>query len=183
MKQLSSDKDQLKRPEDVKGLKFRIQASDVREAQFRAVGANPQKMAFSEVYQALQTGVVDGQENTWSNIYSQKFYEVQKTIAETNHGLIEYMVITNAKWWDGLPADVRKGLEEAMKEATVYSNKMAAEFNERDKKLIAEAGKAKIQQLSKDDLAAWQKAMEPVWNKFEPGIGADRIAAAQRYGK
>jgi len=183
MKQLSSDKDQLKRPEDVKGLKFRIQASDVLEAQFRAVGANPQKMAFSEVYQALQTGVVDGQENTWSNIYSQKFYEVQKTIAETNHGLIEYMVITNAKWWDGLPADVRKGLEEAMKEATVYSNKMAAEFNERDKKLIAEAGKAKIQQLSKDDLAAWQKAMEPVWKKFEPGIGADLIAAAQKYGK
>jgi len=183
MKQLSSDKDQLKRPEDVKGLKFRIQASDVLEAQFRAVGANPQKMAFSEVYQALQTGVVDGQENTWSNIYSQKFYEVQKTIAETNHGLIEYMVITNAKWWDGLPADVRTGLAEAMKEATSYANKMAAEFNERDKKLIAEAGKAKIQQLSKDDLAAWQKAMEPVWKKFEPGIGADLIAAAQKYGK
>ena len=109
MKQLSSNKDQLKRPEDVKGLKFRIQASDVLEAQFRAVGANPQKMAFSEVYQALQTGVVDGQENTWSNIYSQKFFEVQKTIAETNHGVIDYMVITNAKWWDGLPADVREG--------------------------------------------------------------------------
>ena len=101
MKQLSTDKDQLKRPEDVKGLKFRIQPSDVLEAQFRALGANPQKMAFSEVYQALQTGVVDGQENTWSNIYSQKFYEVQKTIAETNHGVIDYMVITNAKWWNG----------------------------------------------------------------------------------
>ena len=96
-------------PEDVKGLKFRIQASDVLEAQFRALGANPQKMAFAEVYQALQTGVVDGQENTWSNIYSQKFYEVQKTIAETNHGVIDYMVVTNAKWWDGLPADVRAG--------------------------------------------------------------------------
>ncbi|MCB2036236.1 MAG: DctP family TRAP transporter solute-binding subunit, partial [Ottowia sp.] len=104
MKQLSTDKDQLKRPEDVKGLKFRIQSSDVLEAQFRALGANPQKMAFSEVYQALQTGVVDGQENTWSNIFSQKFYEVQKTIAETNHGVIDYMVVTNAKWWDGLPA-------------------------------------------------------------------------------
>jgi C4-dicarboxylate-binding protein DctP len=183
MKQLSSDKDQLKRPEDIKGLKFRIQASDVLEAQFRAVGANPQKMAFSEVYQALQTGVVDGQENTWSNIYSQKFYEVQKTIAETNHGLIEYMVITNAKWWDGLPADVRAGLSDAMKEATLFANKMAAEFDARDKKKIAEAGKAKIQELSKDDLAAWRKAMEPVWKKFEPGIGADLIAAAQKSNK
>ncbi|MBP6564630.1 MAG: TRAP transporter substrate-binding protein, partial [Burkholderiales bacterium] len=125
MKQLSTNRDKLTRPEDVKGLKFRIQASDVLEAQFRALGANPQKMAFSEVYQALQTGVVDGQENTWSNIYSQKFHEVQKTIAETNHGVIDYMVVTNAKWWDGLPADVRKGLSEAMAEATAHANKIA----------------------------------------------------------
>jgi C4-dicarboxylate-binding protein DctP len=149
MKQLSTNKDKLTRPEDVKGLKFRIQASDVLEAQFRALGANPQKMAFAEVYQALQTGVVDGQENTWSNIYSQKFHEVQKTIAETNHGVIDYMVVTNAKWWDGLPADVRKGLSEAMAEATAYANKLAADINEEDRKKIAEDGKAKIQKLSK----------------------------------
>ncbi len=89
-------------------------------------------MAFAEVYQALQTGVVDGQENTWSNIYSQKFHEVQKTIAETNHGVIDYMVVTNAKWWDGLPADIRKGLAEAMKEATAYANKLADDLNRAD---------------------------------------------------
>lgn len=178
MKQLSTDKDALKRPEDVKGLKFRIQASDVLEAQFKTLGANPQKMAFSEVYQALQTGVVDGQENTWSNIYSQKFFEVQKTIAETNHGVIDYMVVTNAKWWDGLPPDVRKGLSEAMAEATAYANKLAADINEGDRKKIAEAGKAKIQKLGKDDVAAWRKAMEPVWKKFEGDIGRDLIDAA-----
>jgi C4-dicarboxylate-binding protein DctP len=178
LKQLSSDKDKLEVPADVKGLKFRIQASDVLEAQFRAVGANPQKMAFSEVYQALQTGVVDGQENTWSNIYSQKFYEVQKTIAETNHGLIEYMVITNAKWWDRLPADIRKGLEEAMVEATTYANKLAYDFNERDRKLIIEAKKAKVVKLSKDDVGQWRKAMAPVWKKFEPAIGKDLIDQA-----
>jgi C4-dicarboxylate-binding protein DctP len=183
MKQLSTDKDQLKRPEDVKGLKFRIQQSDVLEAQFRALGANPQKMAFSEVYQALQTGVVDGQENTWSNIYSQKFYEVQKTIAQTNHGVIDYMVITNAKWWDGLPADIRNGLQKAMDEATAYGNTKANEFNERDRKRIAEAGKAKIQELSKDDLAAWRKTMEPVWKKFEGDIGKDLIQAALKSNK
>jgi C4-dicarboxylate-binding protein DctP len=183
MKQLSTDKDQLKRPEDVKGLKFRIQASDVLEAQFRALGANPQKMAFSEVYQALQTGVVDGQENTWSNIYSQKFFEVQKTIAETNHGVIDYMVVTNAKWWDGLPADVRKGLSEAMAEATTYGNKLAGDINEDDKKKIEAAGKAKIQKLSKDDVAAWRKAMEPVWKKFEGEIGRDLIEAALKSNK
>jgi C4-dicarboxylate-binding protein DctP len=183
MKELSTDKPQLKRPGDVKGLKFRIQQSDVLEAQFRAVGANPQKMAFSEVYQALQTGVVDGQENTWSNIYSQKFHEVQKTIAVTNHGVIDYMVITNAKWWDGLPADVRKGLQEAMDEATKYGNGIANDFNERDRKRIEEAGKAKIQPLSKSDVAAWQKAMEPVWKKFEPDIGKDLIQAALKSNK
>ena len=183
MKQLSSNRDRLVLPEDVKGLKFRIQASDVLEAQFRALGANPQKMAFAEVYQALQTGVVDGQENTWSNIYSQKFYEVQKTIAETNHGLLDYMVVTNAKWWDGLPADVKKGLTEAMDEATVYGNKLAFDINESDRKKIADAGKAKIQKLTKTDIAAWRKAMEPVWKKFEGDIGRDLIDAALKSNK
>ena len=183
MKQLSDNKDQLKRPDDVKGLKFRIQASDVLEAQFKALGANPQKMAFSEVYQALQTGVVDGQENTWSNIYSQKFFEVQKTIAETNHGIIDYMVVTNAKWWDGLPADVKKGLSEAMTEATAYGNKLADDINQDAKKKIADAGKAKIQKLSKEDTAAWRKTMEPVWKQFEGGIGRDLIDAALKSNK
>ena len=183
LKQLSTNKDVLKRPEDVKGLKFRIQASDVLEAQFRALGANPQKMAFAEVYQALQTGVVDGQENTWSNIYSQKFFEVQKTIAETNHGVIDYMVVTNAKWWDGLPPDVRKGLAEAMAEATAYGNKLANDINESDRKKIADAGKAKIQKLTKEDTAAWRKAMEPVWKKFEDEIGRDLIDAALKANK
>ena len=183
MKQLSTNRDRLERPEDVKGLKFRIQASDVLEAQFRALGANPQKMAFAEVYQALQTGVVDGQENTWSNIYSQKFHEVQKTIAETNHGVIDYMVVTNAKWWDGLPADVKKGLSEAMAEATAYANKMAEDINQGDRKRIADAGKARIQKLTKDDVAAWRKAMEPVWKKFEGDIGRDLIDAALQSNK
>lgn len=183
MKQLSTNKDKLQRPEDVKGLKFRIQSSDVLEAQFRALGANPQKLAFSEVYQALQTGVVDGQENTWSNIYSQKFHEVQKTIAETNHGVIDYMVVTNAKWWDGLKDDVRAGLEKAMAEATQYANEEASKLNARDKQLIIDAGKAKVVQLSKDDVAAWRKSMEPVWKKFEGEIGADLIQAAQSSNK
>ncbi|NYT61100.1 TRAP transporter substrate-binding protein [Alcaligenaceae bacterium] len=178
MKQLATNKDKLTRPEDIKGLKFRIQASDVLEAQFRQLGANPQKLAFSEVYQALQTGVVDGQENTWSNMYSQKFHEVQKTIANTNHGVIDYMVVTNAKWWDGLPADIRTGLETAMQEATVFANNLAAELNERDRKRIIEADKAKVQELTKEDVAVWRKSMEPVWKKFEGPIGTDLIQAA-----
>jgi C4-dicarboxylate-binding protein DctP len=178
MKQMSSNQDKLVRPADVKGLKFRIQSSDVLEAQFRALGASPQKMTFSEVYQGLQTGVVDGQENTWSNIYSQKFFEVQKTIAETNHGVIDYMVVTNAKWWNALPADIRTGLGEAMTEATAHANELSAQFSAADRQKVIAAGRAKVQPLTKDDLIAWRKAMEPVLKKFERDIGRDLIDAA-----
>ena len=108
---------------------------------------------------------------------------MQKTIANTNHGVIDYMVVTNAKWWDGLPADVRKGLEQAMEEATTYANNMAAELNERDRKRIIEANKAKVQTLSKEDVAAWRKAMEPVWKKFEGEIGPELIQSALKSNK
>lgn len=179
LKQMSTNKDKLTRPEDIKGLKFRIQSSDVLEAQFRALGANPQKLAFAEVYQALQTGVVDGAENPWSNIYSQKFHEVQKTIAITNHGALDYMVVTNSGWWDGLPENVRAALKTAMDGATEHANKLAAEINERDQQRIAEAGKAKIQELTKRDIAAWREVVRPVWTQFAGEIGEDLIAEAQ----
>jgi C4-dicarboxylate-binding protein DctP len=177
MKQLSANKE-LHVPADAAGLKFRIQASDVLEAQFAALGANPQKMKFSEVYQALQTGVVDGQENTWSNIYSQKFYEVQAAISETNHGVIDYMVVTNATWWNELPDDVRAVLAKSMAEATSYSNGIAAKLNAEAKDKIAAAGKAKILTLTDDELKQWRAAMKPVWDQFAPGIGQDLIDAA-----
>src|SRR3954466_13275981 len=128
-KQMSANK-KLVTPADYKGLKFRIQSSKVLEAQFRSLGSIPQVMAFSEVYQALQTGVVDGQENTWSNIYTQKMHEVQKYITETNHGYIGYVVVVNKKFWDGLPADVRGNLEKAMAEATAYSNEISQKEND-----------------------------------------------------
>jgi len=178
MKQLSTNRPQLQQPEDVEGLKFRIQESDVLQAQFRALEANPQKMAFSEVYQALQTGVVDGQENTWSNIYTQKYHEVQDVIAETNHGIILYMVITNGAWWDGLPADIRTGLADAMAQATDYANKLSSEINLRDRGQIETAGRAKIQTLTPQDITAWRHAMAPVWQEYESEIGKDLIDAA-----
>lgn len=178
MKQLSTNRSQLQQPQDVEGLKFRIQESDVLQAQFRALDANPQKMAFSEVYQALQTGVVDGQENTWSNIYTQKYHEVQDVIAETNHGIILYMVITNAAWWDDLPEDIRTGLADAMAQATDYANKLSNEINLRDRGQIAAAGRARIQTLTPQDITAWRSAMAPVWQEYESEIGKDLIDAA-----
>lgn len=177
MKQLSANKP-LRVPEDAKGLKFRIQPSDVLEAQFKALNANPQKMAFAEVYQALQTGTVDGQENTWSNIYSQKFHEAQKYITETNHGVIDYMVVTNTKFWKGLPADVRDVLKKSMDEATVYANKLAEDINQADKKKIMDSGKTEIITLSKEQQGQWRKAMAPVYKQFAPDVGQDLIDAA-----
>ncbi len=182
MKQISANKP-LRLPEDAKGLKFRIQASDVLQAQFEALGANPQKMAFAEVYQALQTGTVDGQENTWSNIYSQKFHEAQKYITESNHGVIDYMVVANTKFWDSLPKDIKPVLEKSMADATTYANKLADDINQGDKKKIMDSGKTEIITLTKEQQAAWQKAMMPVYKKFEPQVGKDLIDAAMAANK
>lgn len=182
MKQMSANK-LMAMPSDAKGLKFRIQASDVLEAQFKAVGANPQKLAFAEVYQALQTGVVDGAENPWSNIYSKKFHEVQSYIMETNHGVLDYMIITNTKWWDGLPADVRQGLSEAMKESIAFGNKVADEEDGNFRAKVIADNKAKVTPLTAEQQNAWRTAMQPVWKKFEGEIGADLIQAAQKANK
>ncbi len=180
MKHFSANKE-FKVPNDIKGLKFRIQASDVYESFMKALGANGQKMAFAEVYQALQTGVVDAQENTYSNMYSQKFHEVQKTIVETNHGILDYMVVVNAKWWNSLPPDIKKGLSEALVEATVYNNKIGQEKNDEAKKLIIDSGKAKVVALTDVQLAEWKKSVAPVYAQFEKDIGTDLIKAAQKY--
>ncbi|RLA09053.1 MAG: C4-dicarboxylate ABC transporter [Gammaproteobacteria bacterium] len=177
MKQLSANKP-LKTPADAKGLKFRIMSSDVLAAQFEAVDANPQKMSFSEVYNGLQTGVIDGQENTWSNIYTKKFFEVQHTISESNHGVLEYLVVTNTKFWKGLPADIRTELEKILKEVTLKVTAWALEKADADKAKITKAGKAAVISLSEAQLDKWRQAMAPVWTKFEGEIGKDSIAAA-----
>jgi C4-dicarboxylate-binding protein DctP len=178
LKQLSANKP-LRTPADAGGLKFRIQASDVLLAQFEALSANPQKMAFAEVYQALQTGAIDGQENTWSNIYSQKFYEVQKYITESNHGVIDYMVVANADFWNGLPEDIRTELGKVMDEATLEVNKVANEYNDRDKQKIVDSGRSEIITLTPEEVTAWRNAMTPVYDKFRDDIGDDLIKAAQ----
>src|SRR5476649_744655 len=146
-KQMTANKP-LNVPADYKGLKFRIQSSKVLEAQFRSLGAVPQVMAFSEVYQALQTGVVDGQENTPSNIYTQKMHEVQKYLTLTNHGVVEYAVIVNKKFWDGLPADIRATLEGAMKESTAFTNDIAKQQNDEAMEKVKASGKTQIISLT-----------------------------------
>ena len=179
MKQLSANK-ALYEPKDARGLKFRVQASAVLDEQFKALRAAPRKMSFAEVYQGLQTGVVNGTENTWSNYESQKVYEVQKFFTESNHGAIDYMVITNTKFWNGLPEDVRKTLDEVMAEVTVEVNKQAEALNQTSRKRIADAGTSEIITLTPEQRELWREAMRPVWKKFESDIGPDVIAAAEQ---
>jgi C4-dicarboxylate-binding protein DctP len=169
-KQMSANKP-LRTPADFRGLKIRIQSSKVLDGQMRALGATPQVMAFSEVYQALQTGVVDGQENTWSNIYTQKFNEVQKYITVSNHGVIEYAVIVNKKFWDGLPADIRTILDGAMKDATNYANDIAKKENDEALEKIKAAGKSEIITLTPEQKNAWKKAELKVHRDNEGTIG------------
>ncbi len=181
MKQMSANRP-LIRPEDAKGLKFRVQQSDVLVAQFEQLGAIPQKMAFAEVYGALQTGVVDGQENTWSNIYSKKFFEVQDGITETDHGVIDYAVVVSKRFWMGLPPDIRTELEAILAEVTQSRNKLARQLNLENRQKILDAGGV-IRTLTKEQKQAWRDAMKPVWDKFSDQIGPDLIKAAQSYNK
>jgi C4-dicarboxylate-binding protein DctP len=176
MKQMSANKP-LILPEDAKGLKFRVQASDVLVAQFEQLGANPQKMSFKEVYGGLQTKVIDGQENTWSNTYGKKFFEVQDGVTETNHGILDYLVVTSNDWWDGLPTDVRTQLATILKEVTETRNAESSKVNEANKQNILAAGGV-VRTLNAEQRGAWVTALKPVWAKFEKDIGSDMIEAA-----
>ena len=162
-------------PDDYKGLKMRIQSSNVLDAQMRALGAIPQKMAFSEVYQALQTGVVDGTENPPSNLYTQKMHEVQKYVALTNHGYLGYAVITNKKFWDGLPADVKTALDAAMVEATKYANSIAKEENDKAMEEVRKSGKSEILVPTAEQKKAMKKALLKVHQQMADRIGKENI--------
>ncbi len=164
-------------PADYRGKKFRIQSSKVLEEEIRSVGGIPQVMAFSEVYQAMQTGVVDGNENTISNVYTQKMHEVQKHLSITNHGYIGYAVIVNKKFWDGLPADVRTALEQAMKEATDYANGIAQEENDQALAGIKKAGKTTVYIPTKEERMALKKAMVTVHAKMSDRVGQETLQA------
>jgi C4-dicarboxylate-binding protein DctP len=177
MKQMSASKP-LVDPSDANGLKFRVQSSDVLVAQMEAIGGSPQKMAFSEVYGALQQGVVDGQENTWSNIYGKKFFEVQDGITETNHGVIDYLVVTSVDWLDSLEPEVRDQFLTILSEVTDARNKESTAVNAEARQAILDAGGV-VRELSAEQRAAWVTAMKPVWEQFKGDVGQEKIDAAQ----
>ena len=176
MREMSANKP-LRMPEDFKGLKMRIQSSKVLDMQMRALGASPQAMAFSEVYQALQTGVVDGTENTWSNLYTQKMHEVQKYATISDHGYIGYAVIVNKKFWDGLPPDVRGVLDGCMREATKVANENARKDNEDALEAVKKSGRTEIIALTPEQKAAWKKALVKVHKEAEDRISPELIRA------
>ena len=177
MKQLSASSP-LHTPADAAGKKFRIMSSEVLEAQFEAVEAVPLKKPFSEVFTLLQTNAIDGQENTWSNIYSQKFFEVQPYITESNHGLLDYLLVTSTEWWNDLPGDVQTGLAECLSEATDIANTEANKIAMEDRQKIIDSGVSEVIELTPEEKAQWREAMKPVWAKFADEIGQDMIDAA-----
>ena len=170
----------IKSPTDLRGKKLRIQSSKVLEEQMRALKAIPQVMPFSEVYQALQTGVVDGTENPISNFYTQKMHEVQKYLALTDHGYLGYAVIVNKKFWDGLPEEIRTQLEAAMKESTEYANKIAKEMNDKDLASVKASGKTEVITPSLQDRVAFRTALIPVHEKMADRIGKETIEAVYK---
>ena len=176
MKQMSANRPLLE-PSDASGLKFRVQSSDVLVAQMKAIGGSPQKMAFSEVYGALQQGVVDGQEYTWSNIYGQKFFEVQDGITETNHGIIDYLLVTSVDWLDSLDADVREQFLTIVKEVTDARNSESTRVNNEARDAIVAAGGV-VRQLTPEQRAKWVETMNPVWDEFKADVGQENIDAA-----
>ena len=167
----------VRMPADFRGLKMRIQASKVLDAQMRALGANPQVLAFSEVYQALQTGVVDGTENPPSNMYTQKMHEVQKHVTVSNHGYLGYAVIVNKKFWDGLPPEIRTSLTKAMAEATTYEKAIAQRDNDMALAAIRKAGKTTIHMQTAQEQAAWRAALTPVHKDMEGRVGKQLIGS------
>jgi C4-dicarboxylate-binding protein DctP len=170
----------IKMPADLKGKKMSIQSSKVLEAEMKALGAVPQVMAFSEVYQALQTGVVDGTENPPSNMFTQKMHEVQKHATISNHGYLGYAVIVNKTFWDGLPADVRGQLEKAMAEATDYANSIAQEENDKALQAMKDSGKTEFHDLTDEERAAWVEALKPVYEEAAGRVGQETIDAIQK---
>ncbi len=182
MKQLTANAP-IKTPADIAGKKYRIMTSDVLQAQFEAVQAIPLKKPFSEVFTLLQTKAIDGQENTWSNIYSKKFFEVQKYATESNHGLLDYMVVTSAEFWNGLPDSTRVELKKALDEAIAYGNAIALEKSNTDRAKILESGKTELVEISPSERVQWVNAMKPVWKMFEGEIGKDLIDAALQASK
>ncbi|WP_437420344.1 TRAP transporter substrate-binding protein [Stutzerimonas chloritidismutans] len=178
MKQLSATK-ALRMPDDASGLAFRIQPSGVLESQFAQLGASTKKIAFAETFAALQNGTVQGAENPWSNIYSKNMHSVQPYITETNHGVLDYMLVSNTKFWFAIPHQIRTQLEGIIEEVTYQVNRAAEEANQADRERIRKAGTSEIIELTPEQREAWREAMRPVWKEFEPAIGADIIKAAQ----
>ncbi len=170
----------LRKPRDLQGLKIRISGSKVADAYLRAMGALPQIIAFSELYQALQTGVVDGCENTPSNYYTQKLHEVQKHINVMNHAHLSYAVIANKKFWDGLPADIRVKLEQAMQEATDYTNSIASKENADALAAIKASGKSEVYAPTKEEREEWRQALVATYKSVESRVGKDIIVALQK---
>ncbi len=173
----------LKVPADAAGRKFRVMPSDVLAAQFQSIKAIPLKKPFSEVFTLLETKAIDGQENTYSNIYSQKYFEIQPYITESNHGLLDYMVVSSKEFWMGMPADIRAEVKKALDESIAYGNELSGKKDLEDRQKIVDSKRTEILTLTDAERSQWVEVMKPVWMQFEAKIGKDLIDAAYNSNK
>lgn len=171
----------LRQLEDFKGIKFRVMpGSVVLEGQFRRLGAEPVPYAFNDVYKALEEGKVQGVENTASNIYSKKFFELQPYLTVSNHGYLGYVVLVNGTFWDNLPEDIKLIIEEVMAEVTQWQREMAARQNEIDLEAILATGKVEAWWLTPEEKERWRQMMLPVYQDFEYLGGSELLATARQ---
>lgn len=178
MKQLSANRP-IREPMDAEGLTFRTQPSEVIQDYFRQMGASPQPLAFSEVYQALQTGVVEGQENSWTSIYTMQFFEVQDYVMESNHGMMSFMITVSTNWWESLDDDIRDAIHRAALDSSEQANEAAEEMHAENRARIVEAGGTEIITFEPDEIEMWREHMRPVWDKYRDEIGGELIDAAE----
>ena len=177
MKQFSATRPLLS-PKDAAGLTFRVQKSEVLSALIKELGATPKPLPFKEVRNALSTGEVQGQENTWANIYSKEFFRHQDGVTESNHGLLSYLVVTSDKFWDSLPFEDRPTLKQALLAVSARANERSREISRQNRSALMRAG-VEIRELTPTQRKEWVAAMRPVWRKFTRDIGEDLIEAAE----
>lgn len=175
MKQLSAN-NSMHTPADLAGRSFRIQPSDVLKSQFHAWRANPTPLAFAEVYSAMQQGLIDGGENTYSNIFSQKMHTVQTDITESDHGYIGYVLVINRQFFEDLPPELQQAVRDAAAESSDFNRTASIESNNQAKAEIEAAATSTLYKLTPAERQAFKDSVVPrVWDEYRNVIGGEII--------
>jgi C4-dicarboxylate-binding protein DctP len=182
-KQLTSNKGPILHPADLKGQHFRTMRSRLLDAEFQWFGAKTTQMPFNLVYRGLESGAVDGQENSVSNIYSKKLFRVQKYMTVTNHGYLGYAVLMNLSFWKKLSPDIQEQIQQAMKETTAWAHTNALMMNDKQLEKMKQESQIRIDTLTAQQQEEWVRAWEPIYSQYESVIGKEPVDEIRRLQK